>query len=926
MRRLFGHASVPEVKQNLSRFPFGFAVQIERIKVFSILLFEFTFSFSAMKRSLFLIIFYSAFAFGQSNTRGESFIPAFEMKPNDLQLSRLAQPTQYFDKIGPRAGLIGCESGTFEAWVWPWKVLRNFDLQFLLGTSTQPILAKDIVRTISVTPGVTTLIYTDESFTVKEHILVPRNEPGAILLLEVHTTQPLTIIPGFIPVMQPMWPAGIGGQFSYWDDDVNAYVVSEGQWRAIFMCGSPAGHQMASPPAHMFADNPLQLKIDIKPGGTDGKFVPIVIAGALPDTTTWKMNMDSVKATYNRLWKNAGRYYRENFDYYQDLRFSTMQVITPDREFNLAYEWGKIALDNLMVTNPRLGTGLVAGFGLSGGGGRPGFAWFFGGDAFINVLAMNSMGMFRQARTALVFTQKWQRQDNFPVRKKNPSDPSKDVGKMAHELSQSDGLCDWWNDYHYGYNHADTTPWYIVAMGDYVRTSGDTAFLRQSWKSVKQAYEWCLSKDSDDDGLMDLKGAGLGALEFGKLVGIYADVYTCGVWVQAIKEMKYMSGLLDDGNQAEQADMQFRKARRRMESLFWLDSEGYYAYGATDKGVRVRDKTPWPGVAMMFGLLDEARTAKSIEQFNSADLCTDWGVRTLSNRSELFDPANYNYGAVWPFIASFFNTAQFRHHYSLSGYQILQSNIKHVFDHALGVVPEVFSGDLNEKLGEGYHHQGFSTTGYLLPLVRGLLGLDVDAFRIRDQVMFEPALPANWDTVQIKGLRLKGGTCEIGICRIDKGYHSWKHSQSGKLATLTILPRINDENLIGQSLNEAEGTAEFVAGRTPSFHINSEGYKIGSVNHSLRIIAQHFEPRMSVKDHDGEVNDRREAADTLKRKQMLTLIVEGRGGEEYLLPVWCPEEIKSVRGAELRGAFLCIKFDEHPGQEFVRKEIVIALK
>ena len=83
---------------------------------------------------------------------------------------------------------------------------------------------------------------------------------------------------------------------------------------------------------------------------------------------------------------------------------------------------------------------------------------------------------------------------------------------MAHELSQSDGLCDWWNDYHYGYNHADTSPWYIVAMGDYVRTSGDTAFLRQSWKSVEQAYEWCLSKDSDGDGLMDLKGAGLGAL------------------------------------------------------------------------------------------------------------------------------------------------------------------------------------------------------------------------------------------------------------------------------------------------------------------------------------------------------------------------------------------------------------------------------
>jgi hypothetical protein len=44
----------------------------------------------------------------------ERTIPAFEFKPNDLELSRLAQPTQYFDKIGPRAGLSDCESKQFE--------------------------------------------------------------------------------------------------------------------------------------------------------------------------------------------------------------------------------------------------------------------------------------------------------------------------------------------------------------------------------------------------------------------------------------------------------------------------------------------------------------------------------------------------------------------------------------------------------------------------------------------------------------------------------------------------------------------------------------------------------------------------------------------------------------------------------------------
>ncbi len=90
-----------------------------------------------------------------------------------------------------------------------------------------------------------------------------------------------------------------------------------------------------------------------------------------------------------------------------------------------------------MVENPTLGKGLVAGYGLSGGGGRPGFAWYFGGDAYANSLALNSCGDFSTVRDALKFTQKWQRRENFPIRKKSAKEVNNDIGKMAHELSQA---------------------------------------------------------------------------------------------------------------------------------------------------------------------------------------------------------------------------------------------------------------------------------------------------------------------------------------------------------------------------------------------------------------------------------------------------------------------------------------------------------
>jgi glycogen debranching enzyme len=840
------------------------------------------------------------------------FVPAFKLHPNDLELTRPAQPFQYFDKIGKRAGLMGYESGTFEAWVWPWKPLRNFELSFLLGTSTQPILARDIVRTISVTPEATVLTYTYESFTVKEFIVVPRDETGVILLLDVYSTSPITIVAGFLPVMQPMWPAGIGGQFSYWDDDAHAYVISEGQWRAVFLCGSPLAQQMAAPPAHMFADNPLQFKIDVKPNETTGKFIPIVIAGS-----PVKTKMDSVKATYNRLWTNAVRYYEENYDYYQNLRNSTIQVITPNKEFNLAYEWGKVALDNLMITNPTLGTGMVAGFGLSGGGARPGFAWFFGGDAFINSLAMTSYGDYSKVRDALSFTQKWQRQEDFPIRKKNSNDPPTDVGKMAHELSQSDGLCDWWNDYHYGYNHADTTPWYIVAMGDYVRSSGDVDFLQKSWKSVKQAYEWCLTKDTDGDGLMDLKGAGLGALEFGKLVGIYADVYTCGVWVQAIKEMGLMAEIVGDTAQQHQSFRLGKIAQPQLERKFWMEKEGFYAYGATDKGEQVHEKTPWSGVGLMFGLFDSQHSRMSMVAFSGADLCTDWGVRTLSRSSSLFEPTNYNYGATWPFISSFVNTAQFKHGFGLAGIGVLQSVTRHVFDNGLGVVPEVFSGELNQKLGEAYHHQGFSTTGYMLPFVRGLIGLEVDA--TNTVVSLSPSFPADWRSVDIRHVTMGKNLLDLRIVQTDSSISLQPYSSNLasisivfepknflpndlNLATLDGVPLSVTRDLTSSVMMRTGSELTYVYKKQPAILPPAPQVPTGTPNASLKIISY-----------------------TRNNNATYTLRVEGLRGK-YLLKVVNPDQIQSVSGAELLSSALVFVIEVPAEGEFSRKDIVISTK
>src|SRR5437660_9970554 len=128
---------------------------------------------------------------------------------------------------------------------------------------------------------------------------------------------------------------------------------------------------------------------------------------------------------------------------------------------------------------------------------RPGFGWFFGGDAFINSWAMTAYGDFQTVRRSLEFLRARQRAD----------------GKMPHEIAPGAAYIRWFEEFPYAYYHADTTPLCITAVRDYVRASGDAAFAKESWPSVRKAYDYCAAADEDGDGLMDNTKAGVAAVE-----------------------------------------------------------------------------------------------------------------------------------------------------------------------------------------------------------------------------------------------------------------------------------------------------------------------------------------------------------------------------------------------------------------------------
>ena len=157
--------------------------------------------------------------------------------PQSVELSRTDRPWEFLAAVGTRAGLFGNEAGRFEAWVYPLKILRDFHLRFHVDGRVIP--AETLARTVTVRPESSAILYTGDTFAVRETFFVPVREPGAVIILEVETAEPLEVEVVFERDFQLEWPAALGGTYGNWDSKLSAFYLGEEQKKFSAFVGSP---------------------------------------------------------------------------------------------------------------------------------------------------------------------------------------------------------------------------------------------------------------------------------------------------------------------------------------------------------------------------------------------------------------------------------------------------------------------------------------------------------------------------------------------------------------------------------------------------------------------------------------------------------------------------------------------------------------
>jgi glycogen debranching enzyme len=676
----------------------------------------------------------------------------FPLSEGPLVIHQAVQPQHPFTVTGLTGAILGLQNGNVEMWSLPTKVFSNLRITAQIEGYPVPIDLNAAAATLDVQPDHTTITYSHAAITVRQHMFIPAGEKnpahGAIIFFEVESIHPATLTLSLEPAMAQEWPApsfgrpsaswlpmGTGGAFALATDNPEIFGM-------IGMPNATPGEM--APYQERPQALPLQFKLHFDPAKDQHRFFPLIAEISSPGE---KNSPAALAAMQSRLAATANalpEIYAQTHAYYEHFFDQRLSVHTPDPHFDAALRWAEVAIDQAKVRTGNE-TGLVAGWYPSFDSARPGFGWYFGRDTLWTLYAVNSYGDKTLTRQALEFLAKRQRAD----------------GKMMHEYSlTADSLHGDlnWATLGYEYAAADATPLFIMAVADYVRSTGDLDFLRAHWEQVKKAYEFDRSHDSD--GVYD-NSQGTGWVEAWPPKMPHQEIYLASLDQTSSQAIADLAKLMQDQTLAASASAQAKHIAEVVAS--YRRSDGAYAFSRNRDGSFDATSTVFPAVALWTQGSSLPEPDTMLSQWASSHFATDWGVRSVNDTSTVYDPISYHQGSVWPLFTGWASLAQYRADRPLAGYAALMRNVDLTWAQDPGFVTEVISGRFFQPLGRSSSHQLWSSAMVLTPAIRGLFGIDADA--THRTLHLRPHLPASWDFAELRNVRVGDDLYEVTLKR-----------------------------------------------------------------------------------------------------------------------------------------------------------------
>jgi glycogen debranching enzyme len=408
--------------------------------------------------------------------------------------------------------------------------------------------------------------------------------------------------------------------------------------------------------------------------------------------------------------------------------------------------------------------------------GVPWFVALFGRDSLITALEMLPYDPGVASHTLrLLATYQGTREDDFT---------DEQPGKILHELRVGEQVHLHEVPQMPYYGSVDSTPLFLVLLGEYVRWTGDLALFHELRGPVERALEWIdRCGDSDGDGFTDYVTRSRqgyrnqGWKDSGNSI-VNADGSPAEPPIALVEVQGYVyrakTALADVASAAGEEDWASRlrseacDLRRRFESAFWVSGRRYLALALQKDKRRAEAIASNAGQALWTGIVDEEHVDAIAKELLGEGLFSGWGVRTLSAAEPAYNPIDYQVGAVWPHDTALVMAGLKRCGRNAEAERLFSGLFEAATFFPHYRLPEVFAGFGRDKYPIPVRYpvacnpQAWAA-GSLPAMLASALGLEPYAVAKRLEIA-RPSLPSWLREVTVRGLK-------VGSAIVDLRYH-----------------------------------------------------------------------------------------------------------------------------------------------------------
>ena len=325
------------------------------------------------------------------------------------------------------------------------------------------------------------------------------------------------------------------------------------------------------------------------------------------------------------------------------------------------------------------------------------------------------------------------------------------------------------------YGAADATSLYLILLHEIYSWTGNKGLVNELKESALKALNWINQYgDMDGAGYVEYKrrspkGLNNHCWKDSDISIIFSDGTLAEPPIAAVEIQGYVydaklklailaEEVWNDLDLGSKLRNETKDLKERFNKDFWIEDKGGYFALALDKNKRKVDSmTSNIGQLLWSGIVDNKKAEIIVKQLMSDRLFSGWGVRTMSDQDQGYNPIEYHNGSIWPHDNSLIAAGLARYGFRDEANRIIINLIKasSYFDNRL---PELFAGYKRKGIVDFpiiYPHSAFPqawASGSCMLFLRTILGLKPD--HKNRTLLLNPHLPPEIESIKLENIRL----------------------------------------------------------------------------------------------------------------------------------------------------------------------------